>query len=528
MGADKTIFEKGLIATSHAIDRAQTVHKEVVEKAKDIQSTEAKDTFESLVAEAEVAIQNAQSLYEKMQIREEDTGNLELKNQITELELELKTKIENLSNFLEAFLLSKEELSDETKREIQDLRDNGKNEKHLRTEYLEVPKEYVERYQKILSADNKSIQRTLFVALSALKDCKFPIIGMGSLPYSVLVENNIKPNDKDKAGSILDFQTAYAGFKAQEKAGKITNLKIIKITGLDGQPNGCFEINCKVVDGIEFSLFLSETNIKKPDNGLISAGRKQNQVYEFEVDNPDNPGEKVKDIEGAQGTQETLYAHNTLLEMSTFAFEDYKNGKDLYAWVTPKALQRIHKLLKMNGGDLNKVLEILQKTIAMQEDENTKKFFIKSYKLLERMISQMWQQDRFYKDGEPGLASKICAENKYPTETCGELSVNYVTNEIIKKEMQEVYNLWHKAEVTKTKEEEEPLNKLLIIQRIQKELEQRYIKYTEFTARLNNQDSNDHVIGLGFIALENEFLLPAAIQVSDMIHELRLKEAINN
>lgn len=432
-------------------------------------------------------------------------------NQVKELELELV----QLENLVRALVLASEDLPPE-------IETQGKN---LKTKY--ELKNSDEDKQRFESAIKPEMKKTLEVTLMGMKDRKFPLIFMGSGPLVVLLGDKSRklPKDADAAAGIPDLPQAYANFKKLEANGSIKNLEIIAITDIDGEVNDCFEIRyeVKIDEGRykEASVFFANILPDKIDNGLISAGYKENTVHVYKMETQDG---SIEVPMANQETEEILYAQNTLLEISTLIFEEYKTGQEKYAWVTPKALQRLNNLMLMNNGDLDKVLSILEKVKSAEYNQKYVEIFTKSFDFLKDLLKS-FNGTRYTKDINPGLAEHICAENNYLEQHCMERATDHVT-ENIKVQMKETYKLVTNSEKVFRDETIAPLQKKEIISQNYKKVENLYNEYSENLQLLNNQDEKDTVIGIGLIALEHEFLYPAAIELLGMLETLE-KETNN-
>lgn len=499
MGGIHTTFEEANTIEDEGVGApAETIQKEKLKA-------------EGLIVQAREFIEKFLSSNKNIEAKKHGAITESILDKVKELELELI----QLENLVRAMVLASEDLPSEIESQGKDLK--------TKYEY----KNSDEDKKRFESAIKPEMKKTLEVTLKGMKDRKFPLIFMGSGPLVILLGDKSRklPKDADAAAGIPDLPQAYANFKALEKDEVIRNLEIIAITDIDGEANDCFEIRyeVKIEEGIykEASVFFANIVPDKIDNGLISAGYKENLVHMYTME---TEGGAMEIPMANRETEEILYAQNTLLEISTLIFEEYKTGQAKYAWVTPKALQRLNNLMLMNDGDLDKVFSILEKVKSAEYNKKYTDIFNKSFDFLKDLLKS-FNSNRYGKEINPGLAEYICAENNYLEEHCMERATDHIT-ENIKVQMKETYKLVTNSEKVFRDKEMALHEKKLAISQNYKIVESLYNEYSENLKLLNNQDSKDTVIGMGLIALEHEFLYPAAIELLGML-EILEKETNN-
>ncbi|MBP6866183.1 MAG: hypothetical protein KBC12_01415 [Candidatus Pacebacteria bacterium] len=374
-------------------------------------------------------------------------------------------------------------------------------------------------------------KRALYFTLSLLqRTCKYPYILMGSIPHTVIAgENTMKvPNDSDLSIGTPDLAGIYSELKKLEKEGKVVNLEIIPLTDLTGEKDNSFEIKYFVDTGgsklEEVSLFANNINTEKEDNGLISAGYKQNEVRMCKLKNPDN--DDAEDVVAVPlaglESNDSLYAQNVLLEISTLDFMNAEERDQKYSWVTPKMLQRLDNLMRTNGNNFDNVIELLRKVKDSQTNEVYKVHFEKSFNYIVSMREYLSNRKDLQKGTETGLASNICKKENFPEKYCTEMSVTFMTK-TLKVEMQKTFSQFTEAKQI-FDSNLEPGEKRAKVQEIYETIATYYEKYDMYFKKINMDDPRDVTLAIGARGMEHDYLYPAAMGVMDMLEKLENKK----
>ncbi len=377
---------------------------------------------------------------------------------------------------------------------------------------------------------NVNKRRALYFTLSLLKKtCKYPYILMGSIPHIVIAgENSTKvPNDTDVSLGIPDMPNIYSELKKYQEEKAIHRLEILPLTDLTGQKDGSFEVRFFIDTdgkGEEISLFFNniDTGNGEEDNGLVSAGYKENKVNMCKLKNPDNDDDAVEAPLAGLESNDLLYAQNVLLEISTLDFMNAEERDQKYSWVTPKMLQRLDNLMRTNGNNFDNVIELLRKVKDSQTNPVYKVHFEKSFNYIVSMRDYLSNRKDLRKGKENGLAGSICKEEGFPEKYCTEMSVTYMTK-ILKVEMRKTFNQFTEAKQI-FDSNLEPSEKSARIQEIYEAIADYYSKYDSYFKKINMDDPRDLTLAIGARGMEHDYLYPAAMGVMDMLDKLKTNQ----
>lgn len=450
---------------------------------------------------------NLNELFDKA--HSSDLENEEVKKQVLKVIEEINLKLEQYENIVEATLIASEPLPDY----IENL--SPEEKKNLNTKSIKIEKD--NPLVKDLSDQTKT---TLIKVYSVLNKGHFPGGLIGSLSQALLMEINKIPKDLDNGFDIPDFNIHFPLFKQMEQKGDIEGLQVVKLTGLDGKPDGSFEVRFFVKgDPKEISIFYSNINPDKPDNGIVSVGYKENTLHFFEL--PDGEGGVVEIYTVGEQSLINLYAFNFLVELSVLSREGRKEAEDKYPWVTPKALHRMNNLMQLCGGDFSKIVTNINNLIKLQTET-------KNIKILKKGLSDLVFLKRAYKNESgvnrketqlekpAGLVNKFAQENNIIVSESEKIIKLFTEN--MKEDMNMVDVIEENAQnVIKTAEslsKEEKSIRVNELEYLRQEVIVKQLKYQEYLENVDYKNTDDFILFTGSRMLVDKYFGPVIANIN--------------